>query len=1413
DGIGSQCFLPADVDSARYVFEYMIFDNCLRGEPPAKCPTDSVIITVIIGTPPSIECPPLTNINLCAPESVCLPLNILPIDANITIAEEGATYENGQLCFYADQSGVYTFNVTALNDCGESTCQVVFDVTIGTPPIIDCPTENILVNQCQPDSVCIPLNIIPSDAIVTLTGDDAIFENGELCFYADLSRVYTFDVMASNECGDTSCHIVVDVTIGTPPTIDCPTEEVIVNLCAPDSVCQTLSILPVDAIVTIAEEGATYENGELCFYASQTGFYTFNVTALNDCGESTCQVVFDVTVGTPPSIECPQPQIVKLCGPGYMKAYIGQFAPDIQISITPTVERVNDSVIFFAESPGEYCFEVRGENECGFDVCTFCVTVEFDSLPVISIPDTVVSLCQPEEICLPVTYNDPDGNISEVRALDPYTIVNDAVCFTPAEPGVYEIIVSAKDECGNEAFDTATVIVTMNELPTVLIEDTAVFNCYASDICLPVTFGDVDGEIDSIEVEAPAHYDADNQQVCLYVDAPGNYEINIAVYDDCGAMAADVALITASFNSPPKLAVGSYPNTACELEEIYVPVMLTDIDDNVVSLTAVSSCGEEITFNEIDSSFYWTPSAFSGCNLTFTVTDECGETDVVILDIVIEQKPQPRAICPNDTILFICEPGQKCMELENIPGVNINIVPETFVYSSESNTICYFADGNRTDTLMIIDANECGADTCSFVIETKLNSPPIFSGNIKPSQETFCDSLYLCLDIGVDDPDDNMKDIYTEGGCPGVTYNEETKQLCLMIRKEIHCQIDLIAVDSCNASARISIPIDAVPDKPPVIDFPDIEGIVRCPTDEEPIVISDICVTDPDFGDVTLALDSGLGEFAFNPISGCGTLTFVPPANDSVEYCFKFKATDDCSESYKTYCIKVYPATICETCIHVSIEGPPKCVNNGAISTVNVTVDAIENVAAFDILLSYDATVIYFLTADLGTAINGWEFFTYRYGKDGNCIGGTCPSGLLRLVAIADVNNGPLHPPQDQYYPAGVLASVTFKVSSDVNIGGQNVPVSFFWFDCGDNTFSDISGQYLYLDKLVISREGNIIWDETNDDVYPEFERPFGIGASDECVKGLKDPPIRCIDFKNGEFCIIHPDSIDARGDINLNGIAYEIADAVLYTNFFISGLKAFRISPPAQIAASDINGDGLPLTIADLVHLVRIIIGDISPMPKFSAVEIEVPVTFNRKDNISTVSIDSPESIGAALLVFSYQGDSFAEPEVINKAESMSMLTGFNDYGEFRVLLYSLQAGHMIEAGESELVSITVPEGVELKLIDVEIADYYANAMMALIDNQALPNKLALSQNYPNPFNPRTSFTLTMPEASDYEVIIYNVTGQAIKTWTGYGQAGQHHFEWDGTDSHGASVSSGIYLYKASAAGSQEIRKMVLLK
>ena len=96
---------------------------------------------------------------------------------------------------------------------------------------------------------------------------------------------------------------------------------------------------------------------------------------------------------------------------------------------------------------------------------------------------------------------------------------------------------------------------------------------------------------------------------------------------------------------------------------------------------------------------------------------------------------------------------------------------------------------------------------------------------------------------------------------------------------------------------------------------------------------------------------------------------------------------------------------------------------------------------------------------------------------------------------------------------------------------------------------------------------------------------------------------------------------------------------------------------------------------------------------------------------------------------------------------------------------------------------------------------------------NSVLPDAYALSQNFPNPFNPTTSFTLSLPEASDYAIRIYNVAGQIVKTLDGHAEAGVHTITWDGRNNQGSSVASGVYFYKAEANGFTETRKMMMLK
>lgn len=101
----------------------------------------------------------------------------------------------------------------------------------------------------------------------------------------------------------------------------------------------------------------------------------------------------------------------------------------------------------------------------------------------------------------------------------------------------------------------------------------------------------------------------------------------------------------------------------------------------------------------------------------------------------------------------------------------------------------------------------------------------------------------------------------------------------------------------------------------------------------------------------------------------------------------------------------------------------------------------------------------------------------------------------------------------------------------------------------------------------------------------------------------------------------------------------------------------------------------------------------------------------------------------------------------------------------------------------------------------------------------QAVPKEYILFQNYPNPFNPSTSIEFSVPVNSNVTLIIYNLLGQVVTTIVNKEiSGGNYSVIWNGTDKNGFQVSSGVYIYKMKASGTnggefQEIRKMILLK
>lgn len=95
-----------------------------------------------------------------------------------------------------------------------------------------------------------------------------------------------------------------------------------------------------------------------------------------------------------------------------------------------------------------------------------------------------------------------------------------------------------------------------------------------------------------------------------------------------------------------------------------------------------------------------------------------------------------------------------------------------------------------------------------------------------------------------------------------------------------------------------------------------------------------------------------------------------------------------------------------------------------------------------------------------------------------------------------------------------------------------------------------------------------------------------------------------------------------------------------------------------------------------------------------------------------------------------------------------------------------------------------------------------------------------SLKQNYPNPFvignNTRnlTTIKFDVKYSQNIDLSIFNIKGQKIVTLSKdkFGK-GEHSITWDGKNSNGMNVASGVYFYSLKANGTTNYKKMLVIK
>jgi len=253
----------------------------------------------------------------------------------------------------------------------------------------------------------------------------------------------------------------------------------------------------------------------------------------------------------------------------------------------------------------------------------------------------------------------------------------------------------------------------------------------------------------------------------------------------------------------------------------------------------------------------------------------------------------------------------------------------------------------------------------------------------------------------------------------------------------------------------------------------------------------------------------------------------------------------------------------------------------------------------------------------------------------------------------------------------------------------------------------------------------------------------------------------------------------------------------VYFANYF-SNPSLFPLNFE-QRANSDVNGDGTPATIADLVFMINIIAGNGSPRATLADA-----TCYWKTESSGALSLSSQAPVAGVHVVLELAGGT--EPAPGPALSGLTLKSG-HEGRIWRCVAYS-------ESGQpARLEAGPILEGVAgARVISVAAASAQGDQLKVVSETHR-PREAALLGNFPNPFNPETSIRFALSEPGVVTIEVYNLLGLRVRVLEGPFPAGEGELVWDGRDSSGRPAASGVYFYKLVSEGTHQVRRMLLLK
>ncbi|OGC94416.1 MAG: hypothetical protein A2142_07235 [candidate division Zixibacteria bacterium RBG_16_48_11] len=431
---------------------------------------------------------------------------------------------------------------------------------------------------------------------------------------------------------------------------------------------------------------------------------------------------------------------------------------------------------------------------------------------------------------------------------------------------------------------------------------------------------------------------------------------------------------------------------------------------------------------------------------------------------------------------------------------------------------------------------------------------------------------------------------------------------------------------------------------------------------------------------------------------------------------------------------------------------------SGEVVTLPLSLVNKDSVGGCQLLLHYDPSALVLKSVTrTGTRTQNWESFSVVLDQGGN-------QGDIKIVGIANLPNQISTPPLDT--GQGPITKLTFQISENPIFAGFKIPVIFKFTDQLDNTLSDHLGNLIEQTSLTY-KSGSVL------------------------IKSLTV----------------------LLGDINLNGFAFDIGDAVQLANYFIDPVG--NALNAQQIANSDVNQDGITASIADLVFLIRRIVegpglaGLVQGVANIAAGTAEIEL--QRRSTGTKVSLNSSSEIGGLHFVFRHAADHAVVPEFSSQLSDFD--AWYSDQsGVLRIIIFNFK-GNSLPSGSWELFTI---DDSQAKIEELGVSSAAGYLMQSFYHElTAVGNSgLTLEQNYPNPFNQETQIAFYLAKSDQVRLEIYNIRGQKVKELVDQDFAvGRHVVRWDGKNDSGENVATGIYLYRLVSGGGSMAKKLIFIK